>query len=180
MLSLSRIPSSLFLLLTYNPSSRHWLWLSVATVLFIMTSDFLDGRIARKYHVESKLGYVLDGLGDRAFHAAACLMLLLQDVIGVILAWILILREISQYAVRLAHIDWHSTQSRFDRLTTQSFTVVIQLTLLLGLLRELATPSSGSSAYILIANVLLWLAAVASFCRIVPQLMRAWLRAAAE
>lgn len=179
-LSLSRIPGSLLLLVIHDPSSTGWLWLSITTVLFIMASDFLDGRLARAYEVESKLGYVLDGLGDRAFHVAACLVLLLQGIIDMMLTWTLILREISQYAVRLAEVDWYSAQSRSDRLITQSFTIIIQFTLLIELVRELTAPSTGSTEYTLIVNVVLWLAAIASFSRIVPRLLKVWQKASTE
>jgi hypothetical protein len=107
-------------------------------------------------------------------------MLLLQDIIGVTLTWTLVFREIAQYAVRLAENEWYSTQSRLDRFTTQGFTIVIQLTLFLELIRELTVPSARSSEYILVANALLWAAAAASFSRIVPRLMSAWRRALAE
>ncbi len=76
-----------------------------------MGSDFFDGRIARKYHVASKFGYILDGLGDRACHVSAYLLLFIAGVLNVLVVWILIFREVSQYAVRLVETDWHSTQS---------------------------------------------------------------------
>ena len=39
-------------------------WIFTALYLFIGATDFFDGKIARRYHVESDLGSKLDTLGD--------------------------------------------------------------------------------------------------------------------
>ena len=174
-LSLIRIPASLGVLAVYDPHSPIRLWAAVGLALVIMGSDFFDGRIARKYNLVSKLGYVLDGLGDRACHISAYLLLFTTGILNVLVVWILIFREISQYAVRLVNLEWHSAQSKSDRLVAQVYTTVVQLLLLLELLRALFFPVTAfSSLYITVANTSLFLVVAASFSRILPQLVRAW------
>ena len=65
-LSALRIPLSLGLLFLAK-----WPWVFTALYLVIGLTDVLDGRIARHYHVESKLGAKLDGLGDAVFFLTA-------------------------------------------------------------------------------------------------------------
>jgi phosphatidylglycerophosphate synthase len=174
-LSLARIPASLGVLAVYDPQSPIRLWTAAGLVIVIMGSDFFDGKIARKYHLVSKLGYVLDGLGDRACHVTAYLLLLKTGILNILVVWILIFREISQYAVRLVDTKWHSAQSRVDRAVTKAYTTIVQVLLLLELLRALfQTPVIFPQSYVLAANVLLFAAVLASYARIIPQLAHAW------
>jgi phosphatidylglycerophosphate synthase len=174
-LSLIRIPASLGVLAAYEPHSPLRLWIGVALVIVIMGSDFFDGRIARKYHLESKFGYVLDGLGDRACHVSAYLLLFMTGILNVLVVWILIFREISQYAVRLVHVEWHASQSKIDRAVAQIFTTIVQGMLLGELLRAIVWPdASFSRAYVIGSNFIIFAAVAASYARIAPQLLRAW------
>lgn len=174
-LSLIRIPASLGVLAVYDPHSPIRLWTALGLVVVIMGSDFFDGRIARKYNLVSKFGYVLDGLGDRACHISAYLLLSITGVLNILVVWILIFREISQYAVRLVDLEWHSTQSRGDRTVAQLYTTIIQLMLLLELTRTILMPDSIlPNVYIVGANAVLFVAVAASFSRIVPQFVRIW------
>lgn len=178
-LSLIRIPASLGVLAMYEPHSPLRLWTGVGLVIIIMGSDFFDGRIARRYHVASKFGYVLDGLGDRACHISAYLLLFMAGVLSILVVWILIFREISQYAVRLIETEWHSTQSRVDRAVAQIYTTIVQGMLLVEFLRALLLPRAElPQVYVAAANVLLFGAVVASYARIGPHLLRAWQNAA--
>lgn len=174
-LSLIRIPASLGVLAAYEPYSPPRLWGAVGLVIIIMGSDFFDGRIARKYHLESKFGYVLDGLGDRACHVSAYLLLFMTGILNVLVVWILIFREISQYAVRLVHVEWHASQSKADRAVAQIFTTVVQGMLLCELLRAIILPGAAfSQTYVIAANAVIFAAVAASYTRITPQLIRAW------
>jgi phosphatidylglycerophosphate synthase len=174
-LSLIRIPASLGVLAVYEPHSPLRLWTGVGLVIVIMGSDFFDGRLARRYGVASKFGYVLDGLGDRACHISAYLLLFMANILSVLVVWILVFREISQYAVRLVETEWHSTQSRLDRIVAQLYTTIVQLTLLAEFIRVLFLPTADvPHIYAVSANLLLSAAAVASYARIGPHLLSAW------
>ena len=177
-LSLVRIPASLGVLAAYDPHFPIRLWTAVGLVIVIMGSDFFDGKLARKYRLVSKLGYVLDGLGDRACHITAYLLLFETGVLDLLVVWILIFREISQYAVRLIDTDWHSTQSPIDRVVTKIYTTIVQALLLLELVRALfAGEATFPQSYVTTANIVLFSAVVASYARIIPQLTNAWHKA---
>ncbi|MBI2638463.1 CDP-alcohol phosphatidyltransferase family protein [Candidatus Peregrinibacteria bacterium] len=47
--------------------------------LFIILSDWLDGFLARKLHYESKIGEVLDALGDGIFFIASWIFFYLEN-----------------------------------------------------------------------------------------------------
>lgn len=174
-LSLIRIPASLGVLAVYEPHSPIRLWTGVGLVIVIMGTDFFDGRIARKYDLASKFGYVLDGLGDRACHISAYLLLFMTGVLSILAVWILIFREISQYAVRLVDTEWHAAQSRGDRAVAQIYTTIVQVILLGELLRAALWPTLQiPSAYVISLNAILFGAVVASFSRIAAHLVRAW------
>lgn len=93
MLSLARMVATvlIFILVLVD---QPWAFL-LATVLFVLGSitDFLDGYIARRYHLVSPLGVFLDLTADKVF-VTAILVALIQ--IGLVPAWlvgIIIVRE---------------------------------------------------------------------------------------
>src|SRR5262249_54088610 len=69
-----------------------------ATVLFAAGSitDTLDGRLARRYHLVSRLGVFLDLTADKVF-VSATLIALVQD--GVVPAWIAIVVVTREFIV---------------------------------------------------------------------------------
>jgi phosphatidylglycerophosphate synthase len=179
LLSGARIPASLAILAIYDRYSFAHVGICLLLVVLVMTTDILDGWIARRFSLQSKFGYMLDGLGDRAFHIAAILILVMDGVLFLQLAWILIFREISQYAVRIVESDWHSTQSRLDRVVTRTYAVTLQGLLFVEMTRAIVAPSTSSSTFSLMINIALSVVAAMSFSRITPRLLRAW-RAAVD
>ena len=178
-LSIFRIPASLLLLATYDATSADRTWISLGITLAIMLSDFLDGRIARHYAVQSKLGYLLDGLGDRAFQIAVYLILFSAGLVGFFVTWILIFREVGQYAVRVLDAEWHRNQSPVDRIVTQLFALVVQTIFVCDLTR-LLIPLGVNALYVTAINVVLLTMAAASYSRILTHLARDWTRAINE
>jgi phosphatidylglycerophosphate synthase len=84
---------------------RAWL----ATVIVIaaaMATDALDGYLARRWHVTTDTGYVLDAMGDRSIHLALILVVFVHYQVNAVLIWLLILRDIAIYAVRVLTRDW--------------------------------------------------------------------------
>lgn len=72
LLSLFRILFSVSLLLSHrNPA------MFIAFYLVMGATDFLDGKLARRYHWNSALGAKLDGLGDALFFLCAFVSMLL-------------------------------------------------------------------------------------------------------
>lgn len=59
--------------------------------LFCAATDFFDGKIARKYHCESKLGAALDSIGDGMTYLPLLKILVVQKMIpGWIVIWLLV------------------------------------------------------------------------------------------
>ena len=93
----------------------------LASSLFIMASitDFLDGFLARKFLVESKLGSYLDLLADKLL--ICCLLLWLTFSIKtpeiLVLSLILLSREISISSMR----QWALNESKDNFLKPNSF-----------------------------------------------------------
>ncbi len=85
-LSLSRVIAASFLF-TFND-----FYSPVFLVIYIYcaATDFFDGRIARKYHCESKLGAALDSIGDGMTYLPLLKILVVQKLIpNWVVVWIL-------------------------------------------------------------------------------------------
>jgi len=74
----------------------------VATVLFVLfaATDWLDGFLARKLNQQSAFGAFLDPVADKFLICASLLVLLGQGRVGVLVALIIIGREIAISALR--------------------------------------------------------------------------------
>ena len=77
----------------------------IAIALITLTlsglSDYLDGKIARRYGLESRLGQLLDPFADRLYIATTLLGLAVREIIPWWLVWALVIRE-----VLLAGVLW--------------------------------------------------------------------------
>ncbi len=93
LLSLSRLAATVlvFVLVLINQS---WSFLA-ATVLFVVASvtDFFDGYLARRYHVESPLGVFLDLTADKIFVASVLIALVQIELVPAWIVVIIIARE---------------------------------------------------------------------------------------
>lgn len=82
-------------------------WLSIGILALSGITDFLDGKIARKFNMISELGKVLDPLGDKVTQAVlACCLATKYDPMK-LLFLVLFIKEIAQlcygaYAVKKA------------------------------------------------------------------------------
>ncbi|MGV1036332.1 MAG: CDP-alcohol phosphatidyltransferase family protein [Candidatus Nanopelagicales bacterium] len=81
----------LFLWLILVPKADGW-----AVVLLILAglSDYLDGKIARRWNQISRLGQLLDPLADRLYILATLIGLLLRDIIPWWLVALLVARDV--------------------------------------------------------------------------------------
>jgi CDP-diacylglycerol--glycerol-3-phosphate 3-phosphatidyltransferase len=99
-LSLARIvliPLLVFLMISPN----RWSSLAAAIVFLIAAlTDWLDGHLARKQSLVSKVGRILDPVADKLLVVAALIMLVHLDHLSYVLAIILIGREIAVNALR--------------------------------------------------------------------------------
>lgn len=95
------IPFIMFFYLFPLPHGR-----LIALVLFIIgiLTDFLDGKIARKYNMVSTLGVFLDSIADKML-VLSCMLLVVADgtiisPLGVVALAIILIRELSVSALR--------------------------------------------------------------------------------
>jgi CDP-diacylglycerol--glycerol-3-phosphate 3-phosphatidyltransferase len=100
-LSLFRIAVVPFILLIY-PLDYHPLRM-FAALLFTLAaiSDWLDGYIARKYQLESRLGAVLDPIADKMLTGSALILLAGTHAVWPWLAGFLLARELGMSGLRL-------------------------------------------------------------------------------
>ncbi len=85
-LSISRIIAASFLF-TFNDFYEPAF---LIIYIFCAATDFFDGKFARKYHCESKLGAALDSIGDGMTYLPLLKILIVQKLIpGWLVAWIL-------------------------------------------------------------------------------------------
>ncbi|MDC5695667.1 CDP-alcohol phosphatidyltransferase family protein [Intrasporangium calvum] len=66
-------------------------------------TDYADGKIARKFHMESRFGQLLDPIADRLYILTTLIGLAWRDIIPVWLVAVLILRELAM-SVMLLHL----------------------------------------------------------------------------
>lgn len=100
-LSLSRIPLAMGFLIAYTPAEAGGFIAAVALLGIALVTDFVDGKIARASGTASTAGYIIDGMGDKAVYVAIFLAFENAGEINVIVAWLLVLREVFLYALRL-------------------------------------------------------------------------------
>ena len=105
-LSLSRVPLGALLVVVYSDTRLGLFLAGLGLILLALLTDVLDGQLARRLHVESKDGYLLDGLGDRSIYIALILVFHSTHEIFGIVAWLLILREVGIYAIRVIEVEW--------------------------------------------------------------------------
>ena len=86
-LSVSRVIAASFLFTFndfYDPTF-------LAIYIFCAATDFFDGKIARKYHCESKLGAALDSIGDGMTYLPLLKILVVQKAVpSWVVIWLLV------------------------------------------------------------------------------------------
>jgi cardiolipin synthase len=91
-LSVARLAGvPVFLWLVLVPKADGW---AVGVLVFAGASDWLDGKIARAWHQQSRLGEMLDPAADRLYIAATLIALALRAIIPWWLLGLLIGREL--------------------------------------------------------------------------------------
>ena len=81
----------------------------IASVLFIAATitDYLDGYFARKYHMESDLGKLLDPLADKLLIASVMIMLIPLGRVPAWIAVVIIGRELAVTGLRSIASEKH-------------------------------------------------------------------------
>ncbi len=91
-LSLARLAGvPVFVWLVLGPKADGW---AVGLLFAAAASDWLDGKIARAWHQESRLGQVLDPAADRLYIGAMLITLAIRAIIPWWLVGVLVAREL--------------------------------------------------------------------------------------
>lgn len=69
--------------------------IALVTLMASGFTDYADGKIARKFHMESRLGQLLDPIADRLYILTTLIGLAWRDIIPVWLVVVLISREVA-------------------------------------------------------------------------------------
>ena len=110
------------------------LYAAAALWMVSLTTDLLDGYLARRWRVDSILGRLWDSLGDKSFYAAMIVAFNAQGFLGPLISWALIAREVALYVTRILYSD-KLPNIEGVRPWTDSHGYFMHLTLVLGLVR---------------------------------------------
>lgn len=87
----------------YSPVFIDWLIFIIFTIA--CWTDYFDGSIARKYHVESKLGRIFDPLADKMLMLSSYIILLHMDRVPYLVVFIILSREFLVSGIRVLSIS---------------------------------------------------------------------------
>jgi CDP-diacylglycerol---glycerol-3-phosphate 3-phosphatidyltransferase len=152
------------------PFEDHNYW---ATGVFVvaMTTDFFDGRIARRHGRTSTLGTLLDPIADKILVLAALVMLVGQHVIPAWMVAAIVVRELLVSGLRQAAIERGVVLQARDlgKLKTWAQAVAAALA---GFAAADAWSDRVAWWALLVAVVLTWVSGI-DYARTAPRLFRA-------
>ena len=132
-LSLSRIALAFGFVICFQRSAG-FLYAAAGLWLVSLTTDLLDGYLARRWRVDTVLGRLWDSLGDKSFYAAMIIAFNSEGFLGPIISWALIAREVALYVTRILYSEKLPNIEQV-RPWTDSHGYFMHLTLVLGLVR---------------------------------------------
>lgn len=160
-----------FLLLTPDYPLFKW----VAFGLFVVASltDLLDGHIARKYNLITNFGKFMDPLADKLLVSAALICL---TELGFIPAWmtiVIISREFIISGFRLIAAEKGVVIAAGWLGKWKTAVTMIMLAMMLLAVNGIGFPATGVyDVYMLITEVLLWIAVVLTVVSLVDYLVK--------
>jgi phosphatidylglycerophosphate synthase len=135
-LSLSRIGLALLFVVCFQRKAG-LLYAAGAVWAVSLTTDLLDGYLARRWKVASPYGRYWDSMGDKSFYAAVIIAFNAHGFLGPLISWALIAREVALYVTRILFSEKLRNIENI-RPWTNSHGYFMHLTLILGLLRMYA------------------------------------------
>ena len=94
-----------FLVLYYHAETPADYTKAFVILAISMLTDLFDGRIARKFHMETELGKALDPIADKLYQFAVALCLMIKFPLMLSVAAILFFKEISMGIMGLVLIN---------------------------------------------------------------------------
>jgi CDP-diacylglycerol--glycerol-3-phosphate 3-phosphatidyltransferase len=132
-ISLSRIGLAMLFVICFQRKAV-LLYTSGALWVVALTTDLLDGYLARRWQVASKYGRFWDSLGDKSFYAAVIIAFNAQGFLSPLISWALIAREVALYVTRILFSEKLPNIEQ-TRPWTNWHGYFMHLTLILGLMR---------------------------------------------
>lgn len=135
-LSLSRIGLALVFVVCFQRKAG-LLYVAGAVWAVSLTTDLLDGYLARRWKVASAYGRFWDSMGDKSFYAAVIVAFNAHGFLSPLISWALIAREVALYVTRILFSEKLPNIEQI-RPWTNSHGYFMHLTLILGFLRMYA------------------------------------------
>ena len=132
-LSLSRIGLGLLFIVCFQRRAG-LLYAAAAVWVVSLTTDLLDGYLARRWKVASSYGRFWDSMGDKSFYAAIIIAFNAQGFLNPLISWALIVREVALYVTRILY-SGKLRNIEQTRPWTNWHGYFMHFTLILGLLR---------------------------------------------
>ena len=156
-LTLFRVLAAPFILISAIFLENYWLafWLFNIAAL----TDYFDGKLARTYHVESRLGAILDPIGDKLLFLFAIItvMVFTQDIYVALMGAFILAREFWVSALReysSAHNNSKATTVTFMAKTKTTVQFIALSMYFLGSAADLALMTFLASFVLFIAVLL--------------------------
>jgi phosphatidylglycerophosphate synthase len=113
-ISLSRVPLALLLVVVYRPQTNQ---IALVVVIYALAActDKLDGILARHLNVASYAGYLVDGFADRCISIACILTAVFYHHLPLWIACIAVGREFLLSTCRLLDPAWYPPSRRERR-----------------------------------------------------------------
>lgn len=146
-----------------------------ATGIYLLAAatDFLDGRIARKYNMVSKLGRILDPLGDKIMTFAVLICITIDKLVPVWAVVIFFVKEMLMAAGGLLvynRLTDMPSSNLFGKLATVVFVVVCALLMLLKNIPQLYATLMISVA--IIVMIVAFISYLLKYIKIIRSLKR--------
>ncbi len=146
----------------------NWFWVSLIMFVLAALSDFFDGYLARKYDVCTKIGGVMDHIGDKLLVANTLIMLtvMMRAWIIVVPVIIMIARELYVSGLReflgTQKIEMPVPKARFSmgKIKTTLQMITITAFLVFFVLNTVVTPDNISRSYLI---AMIWLSRIGVF-----------------
>ncbi|HKP46778.1 MAG TPA: CDP-alcohol phosphatidyltransferase family protein [Pyrinomonadaceae bacterium] len=132
-LSLSRIGLGLLFVVCFQRKAGLYYFSAILWGISL-TTDLLDGYLARRWRVASLYGRFWDSLGDKSFYAAVIIAFNAQGFLNPVISWALITREVGLYVTRILFSEKIPKIEQI-RPWTNGHGYFMHLTLILGLMR---------------------------------------------
>jgi cardiolipin synthase len=127
-----------FVWLALGPEADGW-----AFVILVVSSvtDWLDGQIARRYHLASRVGQVLDPIADRLFVLTTIIVLALREIVPWWLVAAMVTRDLFMVLVQ-----WAMRRHELPLLPVHYVGKAATVCLLFGLTTLILTAGDGAIA----------------------------------